>query len=222
MSKNSDDSEKVSWWTNGWEIFGKFMAIVTCTGVIVTIYINLSPSGPDLVGQGWYTNWVYPPKFKAAHDIIKNRTSSRYLYDFIKKRNSTISHTSRDSLLSIVSELSDSIQATVEEGFVYYQGYAFITIRNNGDRVASDIVLDFPGRGIALITHPDTAQYVTRVDRNVSLNKLRPGNKIEVNIWTVFFLFKVTEDRFRITYDSGVGSIAFSKEFLGFGRSVVD
>ena len=52
MSKNSDDSEKVSWWTNGWEFFGKFMAVVICIGAIVTIYINLSPSGPDLVGYG--------------------------------------------------------------------------------------------------------------------------------------------------------------------------
>ena len=70
MSKNSDDSEKVSWWTNGWAIFGKFMAIMSFIGVAVTIYINLFPSGPDIVGHGWYTNWVYPPKFKAAHDSI--------------------------------------------------------------------------------------------------------------------------------------------------------
>lgn len=65
MSKNSDDSEKVGWWTNGWEMFGKFMAIVTCAGAIVTIYINLSPSGPDLVGYGWHTTLYYPPQFIA-------------------------------------------------------------------------------------------------------------------------------------------------------------
>lgn len=218
MSKNSDDSGKVSWWTNGWEIFGKFMAIVTCTGVIVTIYINLSPSGPDLVGYGWHTNLHYPPQFEAARDSIKNRTSSRYLYDFIMGRDSTISHIYRDSLRSIVSELSDSIQAVFEEDFVYYRGYVIIKIRNEGDRVASDIVLDIPRRGIALINHPDTVQYVTQVDRNVSLNNLRPGNIVEVQIWAEHHIFTADEGTLQITYDRGVGSISFSKEFSGIWR----
>ena len=187
MSKNSDDSEKVSWWTNGWETFGKFMAIVTCIGAIVTIYINLSPSGPDLVGRGRYTDFVVPPNLEAAYDSLKNRTDPHYLYDFIKERNSTMSHISQDSLLNIVSELSDSIRAGFGADFVHsvqkYRDYVLIKIQNEGDRVASDIVLDFPSHGIARITHPDPAQYVTQVDRNVSLNKLRPGNNVQVEIW---------------------------------------
>ena len=215
MSKNSDDSEKVSWWTNGWEFFGKFMAVVTCIGAIVTIYINLSPSGPDLVGYGWHTTLYYPPQFEAARDSLKNRTTSHYLYDFIVERDSTIF---QDSLQRIASELSDSIQAVFEEDFVYYRGYVIIKIRNEGDRVASDIVLDIPRRGIALINHPDTVQYVTPVDRNVSLNNLRPGNIVEVRIWTEHHIFTADEGTLQITYDRGVGSIAFSKEISGIWR----
>ena len=196
MSKNSDDSEKVRWWTNGWAVFGKFMAIVTCIGAIVTIYINLFPSGPDLVGYGWHTTLYYPPQFEAARDSIKNRTTSHYLYDFIAERDSTIS---QDSLQRIASELSDSIQAVFGEDFVYYRGYMIIKIRNEGDRVASDIVLDIPRRGIALIDHPDTVQYVTQVDRNVPLNNLRPGNIVGVQIWTERHIFTPDEGNLQIT-----------------------
>ena len=67
MSKSSDDSEKVSRWSNGWAVFGKFMAIVTCIGAIVTIYINLFPSTSELVGHGRYTDFVVPP-------ILRRRT----------------------------------------------------------------------------------------------------------------------------------------------------
>ena len=157
----------------------------------------------------------YPPQFEAARDSLKNRTTSHYLYDFIVERDSTIF---QDSLQRIASELSDSIQAVFEEDFVYYRGYVIIKIRNEGDRVASDIVLDIPRRGIALINHPDTVQYVTPVDRNVSLNNLRPGNIVEVRIWTEHHIFTADEGTLQITYDRGVGSIAFSKEISGIWR----
>ena len=220
MSKNSDASEKANWWTN----FGKVMAaIIACIVGIVTISINLFPSGPDLVGHGWHTDFAVPPNLEAAHDSLKNRTDPHYLYDFIKERVST---TSQDSLPNILFELSDSIRAGFGEDFVYsfqkYRSFVFITIRNEGDRVASDVVLDFPVEGIARITHPDTAQYVTQVDRNVSLNKLRPGNNVQVEIWTGSHIWGNFEEGFRITYANGVGSIAFSKRFSGYRRFIAD
>ena len=223
MSKSSDDSEKVSRWSNGWAVFGKFMAIVTCIGAIVTIYINLFPSTPELVGHGRYTDFVVPPHIEAAHDSLKNRTASRYLYDFLKDRNST---TSRDSLFNIVSELSDSIQAGLGKDFVYslqkYRGFVFIKIRNEGDRVASDVVFDFPSKGIARITLQDESRYVAQVARTVSLGGLRPGNNIQVEIWTESHIGEDSENGFRLTYANGIGSIAFSKRFSGYQRFIAD
>ena len=192
MSKNSDDSEKISWWTNGWAVFGKFMAIMSFIGVVVTIYINLFPSGPDLVGRGRYTDFVVPPNLEAAHDSLKNRTFPLgFGEDFV-------------------------------HSFQKYRVYVAITIQNEGDRIASDIVLDLPIEGIARITHQDKSRQVSQVARTVSLKELRPGNNVQVEIWTESHIKEDSEDEFRITYANGVGSIAFSKRFSGYQRFVAD
>ena len=81
----------------------------------------------------------------------------------------------------------------------------FIKIRNEGDRVASDVVFDFPSKGIARITLQDESRYVAQVARTVSLGGLRPGNNIQVEIWTESHIGRIPKTDFDSHTPTGSG-----------------
>ena len=88
-------------------------------------------------------------------------------------------------------------------------------LKNKGSKTATDIVIDFPGKGLAVIVNPDDSRKTINFNRVIKLDNLRANNVIVLAIWSESEFFTYNYDDINVTHKNGVGEVTWPIEATG-------
>ena len=211
-------------WQRLWAGFGKVSAVLVAIGLIVTISKALWPPGPRLKVVAEYSSFTLPPDLVTILDDAERRTSMPYLYEELSKLNEPNAtdfraRTRTSDYAKAVSRIvgHDSLRDGTLPSNRYYS-FVSLDVRNRGSLPATDVTLDTPLTGLALVTPIDANQTTVPFNRRLKLGELRAKDVKHVDIWSKTRMIQVYEEDFRISCSQGTGSISFGCTVYGLWR----
>jgi len=210
-----------------WAAFGKFSVILVALATIITIYKALFPSNVELAITGQYNTFGLPPDIEQDIGILGKMTSRYFLKGILSESVEDEEVELRSHISDIATRFADSLQTAIGDNFssLYgfsfpsYRSYVYLLIKNEGDKKASDIVLDLPISGVALITEHDENQRTVEFKKSLKLNDLRPKSEMHVAIWSdERSINRYQEPDFKLTHKDGVEGISFGYSVFGFKK----
>jgi hypothetical protein len=113
--------------------------------------------------------------------------------------------------------LPNKFQIDVPYAFTSIQSYWAGTVTNSSSAQISEAQLYLPGAKFALLKRDDNSQTAESIENVVKIGDLRPREKVQVSIWSVFGLdyYQFARD-IRVTHRFGVGKITIPRLVTGF------
>ncbi|MCB1689595.1 MAG: hypothetical protein KDI33_13965 [Halioglobus sp.] len=200
-----------------WTIFGKVSVVVTTIAALAGVWMILSQENEDLELYISAHPYNISPNLQKA--ISKNFRVFSYseLMDELEKKvhPETLSNSELDLVSTIHDMHTDTWEEINEYFFDNYGGYSKINVTNTGNKTASDIVIDFPERGLAVIRNTDGSQEHIEFNRVIPLKDIRAGSETSIEIWTNSKISPYDLDSISITHKNGVGDTSWPANATG-------
>ena len=203
-----------------WIFFGKVSAVITTFAALVAIWVVGTQISEDLELYVDSRSYSVRPDLK---DKISKHFST-YSHDNLSKliKNSSLPKELIENefiLVNFIRKLQDDSWGMESVLHSYdlprYRGYNHLVLSNNGDKVATEIAIDFPEKGIALIIDQDNSKKLISFNQVIKLNDLRANNEITLVIWSENKLSRYEYKEINITHHNGVGEVIWPIEAKG-------
>ena len=177
--------------------------------ILAAIQINQSftpTSGPLIVAHGQYGEFSIPILATLSMSLEKRIQITEATTKPLDKTNNEILRKMKK-----VQKHCDDARTHVK-----------ITIRNNGDRAAKNIVLHLPDKGYTTARFEDTpSRDISNFDKSIALGDLRQGSHATVKAWLPYIRAYAWKNT-RVTFDEGFSRVDFAPTATGLARFVQD
>lgn len=203
-----------------WTAFGKFSAVITTIAALVGIWVFITQEHEDLELYVDAQSYITSPDLKnkiSEHFSFYSRDNLKELLKNTSLPNELIEN--KYELVNFVMELQakswgmDILYTPYQPPI--YEGYNYLKLSNTGDKIATEIAIDFPEKGIALVINPDKSIKTIKFNRVINVDDLRAANDIIVLIWSENMLSKYDYEKINVTHKNGIGEVTWAIEATG-------
>jgi len=181
--------------TKFWVWTGRLAVVVGLAWAVIQLVTWIWPNGPKLEVKANTYDFALPPDIqnglKAADSFPDNDSLVVAITNDFELQVTNIARAQK--IASTIKATLDSVKFTREDflpirqastGFNRWNHYTLVTIKNNGNRPAEQMVLALEdAQALAVITY-DSKTKVEKVFGPLELGALRPGGEISVSIWS--------------------------------------
>jgi len=198
-----------------WALFGKASLVIATVGGLVALWNALTQPFEELelrIDSAWYQ---LSPDLTSAIESNHSAFSFSGLHEIVKAKVSR-EVTKEFDITEFVENLHKESWKDIDRyNFDDYKGLSYITVSNSGNKHVTDVKVDFPVSGIALITLPDHTKKVVKFARVISLGDIRAGTQSTLSLWTKSELSDYTKRDINVTHSSGIGDVEWPLEATG-------
>lgn len=207
-----------------WEVVGKISLLITTIATVIGIYTRFFPTTAKLVGFGQYNLFALSPDLTKVLSEVKLKENETSLRETIEKeskiRKQRIGFNNYDISGILAKELENAWTEKFKYRFDLYKCQIYLTIINKGNKLAENVVLDLPVKGVALIREKDDSQRIVDFTKIIEIGNIRSKYVTRIVIWTDKEIGSYDEKEFLLTYKDGVSQISFGKYVYGFQRTL--
>jgi hypothetical protein len=203
-----------------WVIVGKISVIVTIVGTLIGVVVSLRHPGPHLTVTCSYSSYSLPPDLTYALDANRRCQSLDSLLSIVKRSIAGQEPKGEIDAFDVSRAVGKMLDASWPKEYQYrtdlYSEYWHFDVRNTGDLPAADVVLDVPARGVGLLTPDSGDPQVVICNGSIALGVIRPGNSLQLGVWSAYPVGGIGKQDVRLTSSSGVGSVRYERRLVGW------
>ncbi len=201
-----------------WSIMGKISVILTIITAVYAIWVIFSQQAEDLELHIESVTYELNPRLKESVEKSFKVFSYFELRKAIKNELPQEIYKEFD-FVEFIQKLHNNSWGDINEyNFDDYTEFTSVVVSNTGDRTATDIKIDIPTEGLALILTSDDSKKVVDFNKVISLDDIRAGNHTNITIWSRTRLYEYYYKNMNITHKNGVGDISWDIKVTGLGR----
>lgn len=205
-----------------WEIIGKISVVLLILTSLISIWVFATQKREDLELHIESNPYTLNPNLEIQ--IKKNFKNFTY-YSLKKYLKDNFPEEVEDPSLiakALIGLHKDTWGGVDVYNFNKFNGYSFVVIKNKGTLSASDIKIDIPSKGVALVVDSDNSTRVELFNKVLSVNDIRAYNSTKIHLWTETHFSEYDYKDVNLTYKNGVGKISWPYYTTGLGRFLAE
>lgn len=207
-----------------WERIGKFLVgFFACAAGIAAVYGTFFKDEANLQATLTYDYQTYPRQFIERMDSSKEELKYRYLYESIEKvTEGSLNHEQISEIVGLSQKpYLDMFSDPFQSGLDKYGTRLFIYLKNRGGKVANDVYIKLPAKGIVQVR--DDAKNHTLIEaKTTSVTIPSIVQNGDVRVWVYFDadFDDIRHSTINIGYSDGVADIDVYENYKGLSAKV--
>lgn len=207
-----------------WEKVGKFLvALIASAAGLTAVYGAFFKDEANLRAELTYDYQTYPRQFIDRMGSSSEELKYRYLYEKIEKlTEGSLNHEQINQIVDLSQKpYSDLFRPPFQSGLDKYATRLFIYLKNEGGKVAKDVYIKLPAKGIVEVR--DDAKNHTLIETktsNITIPSIVQNG--DAKVW-VYFDSDFDEVRYltiNIGHRDGVADIEIYESYKGLSANV--
>lgn len=205
-----------SWAARAAAVAGIVGTMISASGLFKT------SAGPRLAATAIMSFIVNTDEFIAAQNESEKRRQKGNLESVLGKlpEANRLSSTEREAIAAaIAKQLEEPWRPDKDRSVgIYYKEYIQFSIRNKGEKVAENVFVQVPVRGLAEFVNENKKQSLD-VEDSIPVGSIRPGQTLSIRFFTTDSAYQSNESAFAVSHKEGTAPVEFYNFSVGIAST---